>query len=114
MQPELLERRAHLVVAKVEDVLAVGEKPVAGEQGAELSHLVPEDREVPVIDVEVVVLDVGEDGACELETLVEDLTRLAGQQRAVPLGDRVTLGEHGRRGAERYPRRPRGARCTSR
>ena len=31
------------------------------EQRAELAHLVPEDREVAMVDVEVVVLDVGED-----------------------------------------------------
>ena len=41
-QPEFLERRADLVVAEQEDVLAVGEEAVL-EQGAELAHLVPED-----------------------------------------------------------------------
>ena len=71
MEAELLERLAHLVVAQVEDVLRLGEEPVVGEQRAELAHLVPEDREEPVLDVEVVVLDERVDRAREREALVE-------------------------------------------
>ncbi len=65
---------------EVEDVLRVGEEPVARQQRAELPDLVPEDRVVPVLDVEVVALDVREHEAREPEVLVERSDRLLGCQ----------------------------------
>ena len=47
------------------------QEAVAREQRAELAHLVPEDRVVPVLDVEVVALDVREHRPREAEVLVE-------------------------------------------
>ena len=58
-----------------------------GEECAELANFVPEDRQVAVIDVEVVVLDVGEDRPSEREALVERPTVLLGEQRAILAGD---------------------------
>ena len=66
---------------------------MARQERPELAHLVPEDREVAVVDVEVMVLDVGEHHAGEREALVEGLAQLRREQRAVPLGDALTLRE---------------------
>ena len=66
---QVVQRRAHLVAVQEEDVLAVREEAVRHEDVAELAHLVPEDRVVPVLHVEVVVLDVRVDRARELDEL---------------------------------------------
>ena len=71
MEPQLLQRGPHLVMAEQEDVLLVRQEPVARQECPELAHLVPEDRHVAMVDVEVVVLDIGEDRAGEREALVE-------------------------------------------
>src|SRR4029079_11708431 len=81
------------VVPEQEDVLPVLEEPDARQERTERAHLVPEDREVAMVDVEVMVLDVGEHLAREGEALVERLEQLRREQRAVPLGDALTLGE---------------------
>src|SRR5690242_21533084 len=39
------------------------EESVRRQKRSELAHLVPEDRQIPVVDVEAVVLDVREHGA---------------------------------------------------
>ena len=65
-----------LVALEVEDVVCLVEEPVADQQLTELPGLVPEQRVVPVLDVEVVALDVGEDQAREAERLVEGLARV--------------------------------------
>ena len=78
---------------KVEDVLGVVEEPVAGEQRAELPHLVPEQRVVPVLDVEVVALHVGEHRSRETQVLIERREHLrVSQQRAALAGDAVSFG----------------------
>ena len=82
-EPKLFEGRAHLVVAQEEDVFLVDQETVRSEQRPELARLVPEDREVPVVDVEVVVLDVGKDFPRERKALVEGLNRLVSEERAV-------------------------------
>ena len=65
------ERVGDLVALEVEDVLGVVEEPVARQQRAELPDLVPEDRVVPVLDVEVVALHVREHEPREAEVLIE-------------------------------------------
>ena len=77
-----------------EDVLLVDQKAVPGKERAELAHLVPENGVVPVIDVEVVVLDVGEHGAGEGKLLVECLSNLLGKKGAMLVGDPVAFGDH--------------------
>ena len=74
-----------------EDVLGLLDEPLSGETGAELPHLVPEQREVPVLDVEVVVLDERKDGPGEREPVVKGLPELARHQSAVFLADPVAL-----------------------
>src|SRR4029078_13528459 len=64
------------------------------EERPELAHLVPEDREVPVVDLEVVVLDVGEDRWGGGEALVEASAQSVRDQRAVLLGDPLPLRKH--------------------
>ena len=94
-QPQLLERLHHLVARELEDVLAVLEEAVRREQRAELADLVEEARLEPVVAVELVLLDVGEDRAREPEQLLERRPRLLVQQRAVlrrPAG-RARAGE---------------------
>ena len=61
------------------------------EQGAELAHLVPEDRQVPVVDVEIVVLDVREHDPGEMQARVEGGALRLGQQLAVLGGDSLAL-----------------------
>ena len=80
-------------MAEQEHVLAVRKEPVARQERTERAHLVPEDREVAMVDVEVMVLDVGEHRAGEREALVEGLAKLRREQRAVLLGDALTLGQ---------------------
>ena len=75
-EPQILERRTHLVAAQEEHVFLAGEERVRCEQRPEFPHLVPEKGVIPVIDVVVVVLNVREDGASELELLVEGCARL--------------------------------------
>src|SRR5262245_10837793 len=95
VEPELLERRAHLVVTQVEDVLSLGQEPVPGEQRAELANLVPEDRQVAVVDVEVVVLDVRKDEPGECKALVEGAATVLVDQRAILFRNPLTLCERG-------------------
>ena len=94
MEPQLLQRRPHLVMAEQEDVLLVRQEPVARQECPELAHLVPEDRHVAMVDVEVVVLDIGEDHAGEREALVESAAHLGREQRPVLTGDALPLCEH--------------------
>ena len=61
---------------EIEDVLGVVEEPVPRQERAELPHLVPEERVVPVLDVEVVALDVGEHEPREPEVLIERRDRV--------------------------------------
>ena len=70
---------------------------------AELPHLVPEHGVRPVIDVEVVVLDVWKDGSGECQLIVECLTRPSWQQRAVLIRDPIALGQHRVKGAVNVP-----------
>ena len=93
VEPKLLQRGAHLVVAQVEHILPVGQVGVAREQRSELADLVPEDREVAMVDVEVVVLDVREDLARAREAVVEGSAELRRHQGAMLLGDTLALGE---------------------
>ena len=86
-------------MAQVEDVLLLGQEPESCEESAELAHLVPEEREVAVLDVEVVVLDEREDRAGERQALVERPAFLLGQEGAVLLGDPLSLGQHPLEGA---------------
>ncbi len=66
---------------RIEDILRIREESLPGQERAELPHLVPEDRAEPVLDVEVVALDEGEDGASKLEALVEGLPCLLRESR---------------------------------
>ena len=84
------------------------------EERAELAHLVPEDREVAVVDVEVVVLDVREDSPREREALVEGGALLLGDELAVLGGDPLALRDDRARTVVRCPRRPRAAQCMRR
>ena len=87
---------------EIEDVLGVVEEPVACQQRTELPDLVPEDRVVPVLDVEVVALHVREHEPREAEVLIErgDGVVLV-EQRAVLGADPVALGaDLGQRAAE--------------
>ena len=61
-------------------MLLLGQVAVPGEQRAELTHLVPEHRVVPVVDVEIVVLDVGEDPPGEAQLLVEGVACRSGRR----------------------------------
>ena len=90
----------------------VARNPCRDEQRAELAHLVPEDRVVPVLDVEVVALDVREDRPRQPEVLIERRSRLVvGQQRSVLVGDPVALGaDRGERAGDVLARL-RAARC---
>src|SRR4029453_11519742 len=81
-------------MAQVEHVLLIGQETVAPEQSAELAHLVPEEREVAVLDVEVMVLDERKDRAGERQALVERLTLAVGQERPVLLRDPLSLRQH--------------------
>ena len=60
-------------MAEIEDILRVREEPVPAKERAELPDLVPEDGAEPVLDVEIVAFDEGEDGARKLEAFVEGL-----------------------------------------
>ncbi len=63
---------------------AFDQKPCVGEDLAELADLSPEDGAGPVLDVEVVVLDVREHGAGEPELPVEGGSSfISGQERPV-------------------------------
>ena len=86
-------------MAEVEDVLPVGQVVVPGEQRPELASLVPEDGEVAVVDVEVVILDVRVDRSSEREALVECVALLGREQRAMLRGDALPLREQGLGGA---------------
>ena len=82
-----------LVEAKEQQVVVSAEQAVLGERGAEFSDLAPHDRHRPVLDVEVVVLDVREHDAGEAELAVEGFAVLVGgEQVAVLLDDPVAFG----------------------
>ena len=69
---------------EIEDVLAVFKKLVRDEHVAKLSDLGPEDRMMPVLNVEIVVFHEGEYFAGELNEPIERFPVLIrGQQRAV-------------------------------
>src|SRR4029079_5818479 len=90
-QDELVERLCDLVPAELEDVLRVLEEAVRRQERAELPYLVPPPREEPVVAEELVLLDVWEDGARQLEQLVGGRARLLVEQRAVLLRAPVAL-----------------------
>ena len=80
---------------EVEDVLGVVDEPVAREQRAELPDLVPEERVVPVLDVEVVALNVGEHEPRKAQVPLERGDRVVPlEQRPVLGADPVALGAH--------------------
>src|SRR4029078_11158991 len=82
-EQELIERRVHLETGGLEDVCAVLEDPMLGEQAAEVADRVPPGREEPIVAEELVLLDVGEDRPREREQVVEALPRLVVEQRAL-------------------------------
>ena len=84
----------HLVDVEVEDVVGALEEAVLGHHGADLAHLVEEQRRAPVLDEELVPLGVREDVAAEAEHLLERL-RSSGVASSCEysLGDAVALGE---------------------
>ena len=81
-QHELVERGGDLVARELEDVLAVLEETVLGEQRAELTDLVPPPRQEPVVAEELVLLDVGEHRARQGQQLVR--TARGSPRRAAP------------------------------
>ena len=83
--PHFLPRQEEQVVGRV---------PEAGvaQQRGQLAHLAPEHAHRPMLDVEIMVLDVGEDGAREAELAVEGRLRLGRQQCAIFGGDAVAFG----------------------
>jgi hypothetical protein len=82
---QVVERVVDLVAVQVEDVLRVVEEPVRAEDLAELADAVPEDRVVPVLDVEVVVLDVRIDAPREADELVERGPVVVGREQLAVL-----------------------------
>src|ERR671910_771420 len=85
-----------LVPLEQEDVGLAAEEPLLGQDPAELAHLAPQHRVAPVLDVEVVVLDVGEHHPGQAELLLEGGPVLVGgQQLAVLAHDPVALGPDG-------------------
>ena len=66
------QRVADLVAAQIEDVRRSFQNPASCRTLAELAHLAPEHAHRPMLDVEVVVLDVGKHRAGEAELAVED------------------------------------------
>ena len=89
---EVVEGRVDLVAVEVEDVFLHLEEPMLDKDASQLAHLVPEDRVMPVLHVEVVVLDVGVDAPGERDEVVEGLPiLLAGQQLTVFAGDPLAL-----------------------
>ena len=89
------QRRLDLVAAQQPDVLDVLDHAVLLHDRADFAHLVPEHRVEPVLDVEQVVLDVGEHRLGAAEQFVELLAVLfLLDQAAVLGGDAVALGAH--------------------
>ena len=81
----LRRRKIHVVLGR--------EEPRVDQHPAELAHLAPDHRVRPVLDVEVVVLHVGEDHPGQAELLVErDPVGIGGHQGRVLGGDPVPLG----------------------
>jgi hypothetical protein len=70
------QRLLDLVAAQQPDVLDVLDDAVLDQDGCDFAHLVPEHRVEPVLDVEQVVLDVGEHRLGAAEQLVELLAVL--------------------------------------
>ena len=79
------------MAGQLEDVLAVLEEAVLGEQRAELADLVPPPGQEPVVAEELVLLDVREHRARELQQLVERLACVLVEQRTVLVGQTVAL-----------------------
>ena len=77
---------------QLEDVLAVLEEVVLGEQRPELAHLVPPPRQKPVVAEELVLLDVREHGPRQPQQVVERLADVLGQERAVLFRQTLALG----------------------
>ncbi len=67
-----------LVVGEVEHVLGAREEAVVGQQLAELPDLVEEQVGVPVLAIELVALDVGEDPVRQMDHLVVGGSLLVG------------------------------------
>ena len=83
----------HLVAAQEQDVVVGLHQPGAAQHRAQLLDLAPDHRHGPVLDVEVVVLDVGEHHPGQPELAVEGLPVLVGGQQVAVLGhDPVALG----------------------
>ncbi len=77
---------------QVEHIVHFFEEAMLDQHFAELAHLVPEHGVMPVLDVEVVILDVGEDGAGQAELFLEGLpVFVGGQERGVLGGQPVAL-----------------------
>src|SRR5205814_8806516 len=72
-EQQLVDRLGDLVPRELEHVLLVLQEAVVGEEGAELTKLVPPARQEPVVAIELVLLDVREDRARERQELVEGL-----------------------------------------
>ena len=84
----------HLVDVEVEDVVGALEEAVLGHHGADLAHLVEEQRGAPVLDEELVALGVREDVTAEAEHLVERTSAPRRSEQLRVLGrDPVALGE---------------------
>src|SRR5215207_2207634 len=81
-----------LVPLEQEDVGLAAEEPLLGQDPAELAHLAPQHRVAPVLDVEVVVLDIGEHHPGQTQLLLEGGPLLVGGQQLAVLGhDPVAL-----------------------
>src|SRR5205085_8134676 len=81
----VVERLPDLPAVQVEEVVAALQDPVLGHAVAELPDLVPERGVVPVLDVDVVVLDVGRDQARQRDVLVEGRPVLVGRKQPAVL-----------------------------
>jgi hypothetical protein len=75
------ERLVDLVSLQVEDVVLVGEEALLDEHRAQLAHLPPDHRVAPVLDVEVVVLDIREHDSRQPQLLLERLPVLVGPEQ---------------------------------
>src|SRR5687767_10333997 len=89
---EIDDGRLELEVRELEHVLGVGEEAMCGQQAAELADLVEEEIRVPVLAIELVPLDIGENAMRQRDHLVVRTSLLvAAQQFAVLLDQLATL-----------------------
>ena len=89
---EVEQHVGELVAPEHEHVVDLGDEAGRLEHPAQVTHLAPDHRVRPVLDVEVVVLDIGEDGARQAELGVERRPVLVGvEQLAVLADDPVAL-----------------------